>query len=739
VTMPNYYFVSAPKGIEGLLLSELQVLGLNDACEARGGVSFRGSLEEAYSVCMWSRLANRVLFRLSEFPCESAQQLYSGISEIDWAEHMQADASMAVDFNGNCSGIRNSHFGALKVKDAIVDQFRRNSGQRPDISKVQPDLRVNVFLHKEVAQVYVDFSGDSLHRRGYRQTNSQAPLKENLAAAILSRGGWAEVAAQDGEFLDPMCGSATLLIEAAMIAGDIAPGILRDYYGFFGWKGHQPAVWQAICQSANERKAAGKSRIPVITGYDIDHRAINIAQRNILKAGLEEIIHIERRPVVDARPGNSQSKFGFIAVNPPYGERMSEKHELYSLYTEFGTVLKTHFPGWQVAMLILDSELGFRLGIRSRRPYTLYNGAMECKLLNLNVIEDQFFRPKEITHQYDDTSPGMNDLIVRAKQNSPMESGEAVMFANRLKKNLRNIGKWAQRQSISCFRVYDADLPEYALAVDIYAGESKYVHIQEYQAPNTIDPQKAEDRLVSALAVIPVTLGVSWEQIVLKIRRKQKGNQQYEKQSDSGRFHQVTEGGNRFLVNFEDYLDTGLFLDHRMTRGIIQDSAKGKKFLNLFGYTGTATVCAAAGGALSTTTIDLSKTYLDWARRNFVANELNFDTNELIQANVMDWLAGAGNIWALRYGLIFLDPPTFSNSKKFSTSFDVQRDHVELIKATVKFLEEDGQLIFSTNSRRFKLDVAQLDGLNITEITKKTIPKDFERNSKIHYCWIITY
>jgi 23S rRNA (guanine2445-N2)-methyltransferase / 23S rRNA (guanine2069-N7)-methyltransferase len=280
---------------------------------------------------------------------------------------------------------------------------------------------------------------------------------------------------------------------------------------------------------------------------------------------------------------------------------------------------------------------------------------------------------------------------------------------------------------VSCYRLYDADLPEDAVAVGRY---EQWLHIQEYAPPATIDPAKARERLEQVMAVLPAVLELPPEQIFLKVRQRQRGMNQYQRQSEQGHFHEVHEGPARFLVNFTDYLDTGLFLDHRITRRRLGELAKGRRFLNLFGYTGTATVYAALGGAVSTTTVDLSATYLDWARRNLEMNGIGGSRHELIQADCREWLAHAKE----RYDLIFLDPPTFSNSKRMEDTLDVQRDHVELLHQALRLLTPGGLLIFSTNHRRFRLNRDALNDWQIEDWSRATLPPDFARDPKIHQC-----
>ncbi|MGR9044236.1 MAG: bifunctional 23S rRNA (guanine(2069)-N(7))-methyltransferase RlmK/23S rRNA (guanine(2445)-N(2))-methyltransferase RlmL [Gammaproteobacteria bacterium] len=729
--MPAYsFFATTPKAMEPILAEELFALGAENIKQTLAGVAFQGSLETGYRTCLWSRTANRVLLVLGSFPVTSQDDLYRGIKKINWFEHMGPEATIAVTFSAkNAKAIKNTHFGALKVKDAIVDQMRAKFNKRPSIDTERPDLRINVYLQGDTAQLSLDLSGESLHKRGYRDITIKAPIKENLAAAILMRAGWPDIAAQNGSLLDPMCGSGTLLLEGAMMAADYAPGLLREHYGFLGWKKHDPVCWRKLLDEAEQRKTAGLARLPVIAGFDQSRRSINAALTHIENAGLSHKIHVERRDIADAEPAASWPK-GLLICNPPYGERLGDEEETAELYKRFGEVLKTRFIGWQAAMIISNPELGFRLGIRSQKPVTMYNGALECKLLRMTLDASTFFIPKAKTQE-----ERLNQ-IARNSQ-SPLHDASAEMFANRLKKNLKKLAKWAKHNRVNCYRVYDADLPEYAVAVDLYQDDQTWINVQEYEPPKSVDPQKADQRLAGVLAEIQKVFNIDSDQVSLKIRRKQKSTSQYEKQGHEGAFHRVEEGGCKLLVNFEDYLDTGLFLDHRPMRLLIQQQAKGKRFLNLFAYTGTATVHAAVGGARSSTSVDLSKTYLDWARRNLALNGIQGD-HELIQANCLEWLTTeARQSYPRQYDLIFLDPPTFSNSKRMEDAFDIQIDHVELIKNAVILLAPGGVLYFSTNFRRFKLDTEALAGLQIEDITPSTIPDDFSRNPKIHYCWRI--
>ena len=462
-------------------------------------------------------------------------------------EHLNADDSLAVSFSSkNNAAINNTHFGALKVKDAIVDQMRAKFGSLPNVDTERPSIRINVYLHNDTAQLSLDLSGESSHKRGYRDIGIAAPIKENLAAAILLRAGWPEIAAQGGSLLDPMCGSGTLLVEGALIAGDIAPGLQRDYFGFTGWKQHNAALWQSILDDARQRRQTGLAKLPVIIGFDQDRHTVNAALQHIENAGLSGKIHTEKRDIAAASAAESWPE-GLIVCNPPYGERLGDEEQTAVLYRQFGEVLKQRFTGWQAAIIIGNPELGFRLGIRSHKPVTLFNGALECKLLRFTIEEKAFFEPKAKSQQE------RIELISRRAQTGQIDS-QAGNVRQPLAQEPEETGQVGQTESgdiaTGCTMPTCRNTPWPWM----YQGEQTWVNVQEYESPKTVDPAKANQRLAGVMAEIPKVLGIPAGQVFLKIRRKQKSTDQYEKLGDSRHFHVVEEGGCKFWVNFEDYL-----------------------------------------------------------------------------------------------------------------------------------------------------------------------------------------
>lgn len=747
-------FLTCPKGLEGLLAEEATALGLEETREHTSAIRGTADMETAYRLCLWSRLANRVLLVLKRFPMKDAEDLYHGVHDIEWADHLEAEGTLAVEFSGHGSGIDNTHFGALKVKDGIVDRLRTADGVRPSVDKLNPDLRVHLRLDRGEAILSLDLSGHSLHQRGYRLQQGAAPLKENLAAAILIRSGWPRIAAEGGALADPMCGVGTFLVEAAMIAADIAPNLKRERWGFSAWLGHVPAIWRKLHDEALERAQAGLAKPPLwIRGYEADPRLIQPGRNNVERAGLSEWIKIYQGEVATFEPRPDQNQTGLVICNPPYGERLGDEASLLYLYQNLGERLRQACLNWEAAVFTGAPDLGKRMGIRSHKQYAFWNGALPCKLLLIKVLPDQFVtgerrtpeqRQAEREQAAYDQAPDEPQERQYNKNGNPIKPTPAPapvieqprlseggqMFANRLQKNVKALGKWVKREGIDCYRVYDADMPEYAMAIDLYHD---WVHVQEYVAPKSIDPEKASIRMFDALAAIPQALGIDKSRVVVKRRERQSGTKQYERQSAQGKFNEVNEGGVKLLVNLTDYLDTGLFLDHRPMRMRIQREAAGKRFLNLYCYTATASVHAAKGGARSTTSVDLSKTYLDWARRNLSLNGFS-DKNRLEQGDVMVWLEASRD----EYDLIFIDPPTFSNSKRMEGVFDVQRDQVQLIDLAMARLAPGGVLYFSNNFRKFQLEETLVERYAVEEITQHTVDPDFARNGKIHRAWKIT-
>lgn len=728
------FYAPCARGLEPLLAAELRALRIRGVRPQRGGVLFAGALADAYRSLMWTRYASRVLLSLGQIDASSADSLYEGIREIPWEDHLRPDGTLAVDATGVNDALRNTQFTAVRVKDAIVDRMRDRFGIRPSVDARDPEVRINVVVRDGTAKISIDLAGSPLHRRGYREAGVQvaAPIKETLAAAVLGFADWENIAARGGAFVDPLCGSGTLALEAALIAGDIAPGLLRREWGFDRWLGHDAAAWESLRDEAAQRRARGLARMVPIVASDSDPQAIAVARDFVKRAGLESVVRLEIRALTNAA-AHAGVEHGLLACNPPYGERLTDPRGLKVLYGEISRVMRTGFPGWDLALITSDESVAAGLSMRPSATHEVFNGKIPAKVLVF-------------------ASPGAlraGGAVVRAT--SPpaqlgveIEGPAAEAFRNRLRKMAKHYGTWARRTGVSCYRIYDADLPDYNFAIDVYRGAGRdegrtWLHLAEYAPPTGIDPVRAATRAETAVSIACDVMGVAAADAFMKRRERQRGSAQYGRASHIGATGVVAEQGLLFEVNFSDYLDTGLFLDHRDTRAMVREVAPGTRFLNLFAYAGAVSVHAAAGGAATTTSVDMSRTYTEWAARNLERNGFAPPQHNVVRADVFAWL-GEARGRPERFDLIFCDPPTFSNSKRMDTAFDVQRDHVALITQVASLLDEGGTIIFSCNKKRFEMDVGALEtvGLAARDLTRRTIPKDFDRTPHVHACWSLT-
>lgn len=701
------FFVACAKGLEYLLVDELLSLGAAKATAAQAGVHAEGDAMAIHRAVLWSRLGSRVLWPLTSFDCPDEHALYAAVHGLDWRQHLDPAGSLAVQAHLSGPGLTHARYAAQRVKDAIVDRLRFETGQRPSVDVDDPDLRLDLVLKRGRATLSVDLAGP-LHRRGWRLGQGDAPLKETLACAVLLRAGWPRHAAAGQPLFDPMCGSGTLLIEGALMAADVAPGWLRHGEQHpTRWKGFDGALWASLLDEARARDRRAELS-PRFHGCDSDARVVQQARRNAEAAGVDAAMTFETRDIRDTVapvPGP-----GVVVCNPPYDQRLAADAEFYA---SIGQALRTALPDWSAALLCGSRELAFATGLRGRKTYTLFNGSLECTLLVCDPIAGRM-RPEG--------------------EARPLSEG-ATMVANRLRKTLKHQQGWRHREGIHAWRAYDADLPEYAAAVDVYeedGGQARtFLHVQEYAAPASVPVDDARRRFAELQAALREVWPLPREQVAIKTRQRGKGGSQYGRLAAQGAPFVVREGGVRLEVDLFGYLDTGLFLDHRPTRLRIGREAEGKRFLNLFAYTGTASVHAAVGGAARTTTVDLSSTYLQWASRNFAHNGIAGPAHRFVQADALAFLEADRE----SYDLVFCDPPTFSNSAR-AEDFDVQKSHLRLLRAAMARLSPGGLLLFSNNFRRFRLDEAGVsDFAACREITPATIPADFARNPRIHRVW----
>jgi 23S rRNA (guanine2445-N2)-methyltransferase / 23S rRNA (guanine2069-N7)-methyltransferase len=706
------FIATCAAGLEELIAQEIETFGGRQITSSTGAVCFSSSMPVAYRACLWSRFASRILMVLGQFEAIDTDALYTGVRSVDWNKYFGVTGTFAVDAAVKNSEIKHSRFAALRVKDAVVDQFMETKYRRPSVDTKKPDIRLHLLIENNAASICLDLSGEALHQRGYRVSGGATPLKETLAAAIVSLSGWSKDVDADAVLLDPMCGSGTLLIEAAFMWAGIAPGLRRGFWGFQKWRGHNAAVWDDLMAEAREiRQTAFERPWPKIIGFDAGLGPVRSALANLEQAGLDARIHVERRSLAQLE-NLYGSDSGFIVVNPPYGERHGGSQQVRYLYRCLGRVLHERFEGWRCAAISSDQQCLRELRINIQSTHTLNNGPLVCELRCGEVVAEGQF--------------SSSARFLRTRSPSEHEKD----FANRLRKNRTRLQSWLKESGASCYRLYDADIPEYNVAVDVY---DKWVHVQEYAPPSSVDARKAESRLEIVRRDIEAVFQIDARNVFMKVRRRHKGTSQYQKHSEGGRLFEVHEGNCSFLVNLSDYLDSGLFLDHRSVRFMLGDMACQKRFLNLYGYTGTATVHAALGGALRTVTVDQSAQYLAWAESNLYLNGLGGDQHRFVREDCMQWLETSTD----RFELIFIAPPTFSNTKKREAVFDVQRDHYQLLESAARRLESGGVIVFSTHARRFKMDERLERIFSIEDITARTMPPDFVRTPRIHQSWIL--
>lgn len=725
-------FATCGTGLEAILGQELRELGMDEVRPLTGGVAFKAGLEQAYTALLWSRVASRILLVVGRVEATDSDSLYVGVRGIAWEEHVAPDATIAVSARGTNDELRDTRFTALRVKDAVCDRLRELRGVRPDVDTQHPDLRIQVNLHARRATIYIDLSGTSLEDRGYRDAmRSTSPfIHETLAAAMLLAAGWPECARRGELLVDSMCAAGTLAIEAAMIAGDRAPGIMRSSWGFISWSGHDEKLWTDVLDAADMRAQEGSKEVVIYATDDRD-REIACAQARARAAAVASLIEFapSQDALDDALARHADTR-GMFASCLFVGTEVSEA-TLPASYAQLARQLLGHKQLDCAVMLVGGKDADAYLGMDRSEGFACMNGSASCEIALFDLHGDAGRRAQ---------------VTVRDCDIAVYDAG-SQQFAGRLNKVYKQRRKWAAKNKVSAYRVYDADLPDYNMAIDLYEGVGKdagrrLVHVAEYAPPKSIDAGKAARRMTDALNIASVVLGVSADDVFVKRRVRAKGGSQYANQtvSSSPFGHLVTqENGLLFEVDLASYLDTGLFLDHRDTRELVGKLAAGKSFLNLFAYTCTASVYAAARGAKFTTSVDLSNTYLQWGERNMELNGLMNGHQEFVRADCVEWVQQTRHT-KMRWDLIFVDPPTFSNSAKMrQRGWDVQRDHAELLIGVSRLLTRGGAAVFSCNLRGFKLDRETIEraGVQVVNITDKTIPLDFERHAKVHHCFVL--
>lgn len=754
------FIATCPKGFEKLLAEELASFHIPQVRQLRGQVAFGGELADAYRACLWSRLASRVLLVLARVGAADADALYEGVQSIDWSAHLAPGATFVIDSHGTNDNLRNTQFVALRSKDAISDQLFSARGMRPVVNTDAPDVIVDVRLQRERATVSIDLTGEPLFHRGYdsRAARKVAPLRADYAAMVLAAGRWYRNVRHGAPVLAALwAGQGAVLVEAAAEALDRAPGLLRARWGFEGWAGHDADAWDELLAEADERATAGEKNSLALYACDTRPGAEAACRGALRTAGLDcELTFAPAAEVLDA--ARAAGDDALVTCDLSW---LSEDD--LALEASALTAMSAA-AGMNVAALVRDSSVDAAVQAAPAEVFDVIQGREPAYVRCFDAVPGQ-------------AAPEPACVTLAGGERVPVLVPASDQFAARLAKVAKLRAKWARREDVSCYRVYDADLPDYAVAIELYQGldgKGRWLQVSEYAAPKEIDADLARRRLMDVLAIAPRVMGIDPSNVNLRVRTRARGGSQYADEGSAaatpaaGEFsrlrgqradmrnrhkpsltdlprgaHLIDEGGLTFEVNFSARLDCGIFLDHRDTRAEVREMMKktlgSKRFLNLFAYTGTATCYAADGGAKFTTTVDLSRPSLDWARRNMARNGFTGPEHEFVQADVIQWVSEQRHT-RNRWDLVFCDVPTFSNSQRMKkSSWDVQRDHSELIIGVSRLLTRNGCAIFSCNLRGFKPDVEALQkaGVVIEDITASTIPEDFKRNAKIHHAYIV--
>jgi 23S rRNA (guanine2445-N2)-methyltransferase / 23S rRNA (guanine2069-N7)-methyltransferase len=747
-SLPYELIATAASGTEAIVKRELATLGYTARTTTPGRLLFRGDAAAICRTNLWLRVAERILIRVGSFPAGDFDALFDGTMDLPWEQWLPRDAEFPVRGRSHRSQLSSVPACQRSVKRAIVERLRKAHGTET-LPETGALYSIEISLRDDVATLTLDTTGIGLHKRGYRPLVGEAQLRETLAAAMVQLSFW-----RAGRVLaDPFCGTGTIPIEAALIGRNIAPGMRRQF-ACESWPTFDAAQWQLARENARDTVLPALSER--LMAYDIDGETLSLARYHAQQAGVADDIHWQQRPFSELR---AKAEYGCIVTNPPYGERMGDDREIVELYQSFPLVLR-RLPTWSHYILSSRPDLEYLVGQRAARRRKLYNGSLECTYY-------QFHGPRPprdgAGHQTDDVRPAPTDELLesshaddaeveeeyeRPPQNPPVSARvervpafgglqesatrQAEEFANRLRNRARHFRRWPTKRGITCFRLYERDVPDVPLVVDRYEDA---LHIAEFARPHDRSPAQHADWLDLMARTAAKVLEVARDRVFIKFRDRQRGDEQYGRVDERGARFVVHEGGLKFVVNLSDYVDTGLFLDHRNTRQMVRERSAGKQVLNLFSYTGSFTVYAASGGAVSTTTVDKSSTYTDWSRENLELNGFRGSMHNIVRSDTKSFLDGLRP--SEKWDLAVVDPPTFSNTKGLEVVWDVQRDHAALLQQLAAHIVPGGVVYFSTNFRRFKLDEPALGDYLVRDITRQTIPEDF-RNERIHKCWLLT-
>lgn len=713
-------------GFETVLARELRGLGIRRVRPLRGTVSFFGTQRDAYRACLWSRVATRVQLVLARVPAADADELYASVVAFPWEKHVRDGATVAVQAHGTNANLRNTQFTALKVKDALCDRLRDVRGARPDVDARHPDFSVDVALHKARATVSLNLSGESLHRRGYRQegVQTEAPLKEALAAGILLAAGWVELAEQGGVLVDPMCGSGTFAVEGAMIAAGIAPGLLRQTWGFEGWVRHDRQLWQELVDEARGLQDSSYTQASIVAG-DLDEGAVAVARDNVQRAGVSELVrlYVDDAANLSHHLRGLRDQLGLMVANPPYGMRLLSQADLPQVHEALAAAVDALPKGWRVALIAPDLALDTALGRLPDEVLACHNGPIEAWVRTYDLA---LGKPST----YELVSLGGTQRSVRIA-----EAGSA-QFAGRLRKVAKERARWARREDISCYRVYDADLPDYPVSVDLYRGVGKdegkaFVVVEERPRARSVDVQKAGRHFADAVALASAILDVPMENMV---RKPWATDALYDRTREAmgERMACVAEGGYAYEADLMGTVGKSLPLELRLVRQLVADQSHGARFANLFAAGDAATVFAAGGGATSTVTVDSSKERLDWTLQALRDNGLAGGQHKTACMDVREWLAREAKAHR-SYDLVLCSPPAYLAARGGVKAWSVETDLPSLLGNLARVLAPSGAAILVTPEQ-----ASLPDGpFAVEDLTSRMVPYDFERSREHPHVYLL--
>lgn len=729
-------FVRCASGFEKTLAHELCELGLRRVRPLAGGVAAFGTKHDAYATCLWSRVATRVQLVVARVDAGDTQQLYTGTRGVAWEKVVRRGATIAVRAHGTNDALRNTAFTALKVKDALCDRLRDAWGERPNVDARHPDLEVNVALHERKATLYLNLSGGSLHRRGYRQDGVQtaAPLKETLAAGMLLAAGWRKLAREGASFVDPMCGSGTLAIEAALIAGNVAPGLLRTAWGFGGWAEHEPDLWEDVLCHAREARISPAPGTRIFAG-DVDKDAVRIAARNAERAGVDGTVQLFCDDAANLRKHigaiRRSGATGLLACNPPYGERLQESWELAATYQALGQAVEALPEGWQVVAISPDGRIDTLLAREPTLTIPCYNGPIHTWVRAYDLADEQ--------HACDIVSLDGRNLRV------PIADPHSAQFAARLRKVARDRGRWARRTGIGAYRIYEADLPDFPYAIDVFvpdadaAGDGSasdkptapYVLMREVVRPKASAALAASRRLCDAEALVAGILGLPQGHVVVRRIEGDKHKPRthdHASAGDEGASPRVVvrEAGLRHVVSMAQPDDT-LPLVLREARGMAASQAHDKRVACVFA---TDVACVAellARGPASLVVVDAREQNRRLVEQAFAINGMRSDALRFRGTDPLTWAQSEARA-KRRYDLVVCVAPEWIVAHdNGGREWSLGRDHKALVLALGRILAPGGSLLFATTQLAPGYDPEGLRpaGLLVRDVTANVLPDDF--------------